>query len=157
MHSATSEYALSAIVHIARIGAGRAVLAREVAALAKVPHNYLSKVLSTLSRAGILQGSRGAGGGYRLARDPSRIFLADIIDLFDGERSRPACLFGGGRECSDETACYAHEDWKKVRSAYLEFIETKTIADISGLSRPGIAGTETPAIGADVPGESAQP
>jgi Rrf2 family protein len=132
MLSTTSEYALSAVAALARLPEGEAMLARELAREVQVPPNYLSKVLSTLSKAGILVGSRGAGGGYRLARSAGDIHLIDIVEVFEGDRARPACLLGGGRECSDQNACPAHESWKKVKEAYVAFLETKTIEDIRG-------------------------
>ena len=56
---------------------------------ADVPATYLSKVLATLGRAGLVQATRGARGGYRLAKSPDQIHLIDVIELFDGPRARP--------------------------------------------------------------------
>jgi Rrf2 family iron-sulfur cluster assembly transcriptional regulator len=132
MLTSTSEHALRALVELARLENGEAVLARCLSASAGVPLRYLSKILGTLARAGILQASRGPGGGYRLGRPAREIALIEVVELFEGVRARPDCLFGGGRRCSDEDPCGAHEEWKKVRQSYIEFLESKTIADISG-------------------------
>ena len=139
MLSTTSEYALRAVAGLAAATRdGGVMLSREFAERVDVPVHYLSKILATLSRAGLLNATRGAGGGYSLARDPSEIPLLHVVSLFDGARVHPTCLFGGGRECSDENACHAHASWKQVKETYSQFLELQTIADIAGLRRnPG--------------------
>lgn len=137
MLSSTSEHALRALVEIAHLANGEAVLARTLSSSAGVPLKYLWKILGTLTKAGILQANRGPKGGYRLARTPDQIALIDVVELFEGVKTRPHCLFGGGRECSDDNPCGAHESWKGVRQSYIEFLESKTIADILGPAHGG--------------------
>jgi Rrf2 family protein len=108
------------------------VLGSDLSVEAGVPFNYLSKILGVLSKAGLLQGSRGRGGGYRLSRPADQIPLIDVIELFDGIKAKPDCLLGDGRTCSDDNSCTAHESFKKVRQVYIEFLETTTISDIAG-------------------------
>ncbi|MCH7922332.1 MAG: Rrf2 family transcriptional regulator [Nitrospinae bacterium] len=132
MLSATSEYALRAMANLAPSIKGEPVLARKLSAEAGVSLTYLSKILGTLTKAGILQASRGRNGGYRLTRAAEQISLIDVVELFDGVKAKPDCLFGGGRECSDDNPCSAHEAFKRVRQEYIDFLETTTIADIAG-------------------------
>jgi len=135
MLSLTSEYALRAIAELAREGSnGGATLARDLAERSDVPVHYLSKILTTLRRAGLLTATRGAKGGYLLARDPADIPLVEVVTLFDGDRVHPQCLFGKGRECTDDDPCDAHDAWKKVKQTYTTFLENQTIASISGLN-----------------------
>jgi Rrf2 family protein len=130
MFSTTCEYALRALVRLARMPNGTAVLGRDLAQHAEIPANYLSKILLTLRNAGILTTARGTGGGYRLRKSPDEIRLIQVVELFDGQRAKPACLLGG-RECSDENPCSAHNAWRDVRVAYLSFLENTTLAGIS--------------------------
>jgi DNA-binding IscR family transcriptional regulator len=51
----------------------------------------------------------------------------------EGPQSEPGCLLGERVVCSDDRPCAAHEAWKKVKTAYVEFLTTKTVADISAL------------------------
>ncbi len=140
MISVTSEYALRAMASITSMISystspeeGESVLARDLSLKAGVPFNYLSKILGSLTKAGILHASRGRGGGYRLARPAKQIFLIDVVEVFDGIKARPDCLFGGGLGCSDDNPCSAHEFFKKVRRKFIDFLEETTIADIAGL------------------------
>lgn len=116
---------------MARLPDGGAVLGRDLAKQATIPANYLSKILLDLRNAGILTTARGTGGGYRLRRRPGEIRLIEVVDLFDEARARPLCLLGGEKECSDEHPCSAHHSWKPVREAYVRFLESTTIADIT--------------------------
>jgi Rrf2 family protein len=66
--SASTTHALRAMAWLAAHTDGEAMLGRDLARKLKIPPDYLSKVLATLARSGVLTASRGAKGGYRLAR-----------------------------------------------------------------------------------------
>ncbi len=134
MFSTTCEYALRALVGLARVSDGDAVLGRELARSAQIPANYLSKILLALRNAGILTTARGTGGGYRLRKSAETIRLLDIVELFDGARAKPACLLGG-KSCTDEEPCPAHESWRDIRAAYVDFLESTTLASIAKADR----------------------
>src|SRR5215471_1965372 len=76
MLTTTSEHALRALTYLARLPEGSSILGRELAKEASIPANYLSKILWTLGNAGIIDATRGSGGGYRLRRGPgaARLF-----------------------------------------------------------------------------------
>jgi Rrf2 family protein len=81
--SATAAHAARALVLLARCPVGRAVPGRALAAGEAVSRGRLSQVLAPLVRAGLLRGTRGAGG-YRLCRPASRISLLAIVEAVDG-------------------------------------------------------------------------
>jgi Rrf2 family protein len=112
------------------------MLGREIATQAGIPANYLSKILWTLGNAGIIDATRGNGGGYRLKRAAAEIRLFEVVELFDRDRVSLACFLGGGRDCDCKNPCTAHEAWRVVRTAYLDFLHTKTVADISKSEKP---------------------
>jgi Rrf2 family iron-sulfur cluster assembly transcriptional regulator len=138
MLTTTSEHALRALTYLARLPEGTSILGRELAKEASIPANYLSKILWTLGNAGIINATRGNGGGYRLRRGASEVRLYEVVELFDRDRDRVrlACFLGGGKDCDCENPCTAHEAWCGVRTAYLNFLQTKTVADISKSERP---------------------
>jgi Rrf2 family protein len=112
------------------------MLGRELAEQASIPANYLSKILWTLGNAGIIDATRGNRGGYRLKRKASEVYLFEVIELFDRDRVRVACFLWGGKDCSQDHPCTAHEAWRGVREAYLDFLHTTTVADISHVETP---------------------
>lgn len=82
MISKTTEYALRAMVALAG-EEGRPILSPQIAETTRVPQAYLSKVLRTLVRAGLISSQRGQGGGFILARPPSEITVLDVVDAVD--------------------------------------------------------------------------
>ena len=82
MISQTSEYALRAVVCIGG-GVGRPMTTQEIAKLTRVPQGYLSKVLQSLSKAGLVHSQRGLGGGFVLARAIDDLTLLDVINAVD--------------------------------------------------------------------------
>lgn len=129
MISKTAEYALRAVLYIARETERGPARANEIAAALEVPGNYLSKILHTLARAGILTSERGPRGGFRLAKDTNELYLADLLEALDPGVLRADCLLGSP-SCSDETACAVHGRWKKVREPVCEFFRQTAVADV---------------------------
>lgn len=130
MFSSTATYAVRALAHLACRPRGEAVLGRDLAMIAHVPANYLSKILLTLKKAGIVEATRGLGGGYRLHQAPEDVTLAQIFDLFDPMSELPECLMGRP-SCTPEDPCPAHERWCRVKETYFHFLSHTSLADIS--------------------------
>ena len=128
--SSSATHALRAAAWLAAHDDGQAVLGRDLARALDIPTGYLSKVLGTLARSGVLSAARGAKGGYRLARPARRIRLLEVVAPFEGKRVRVACLLRPGQSCRDSGACTAHESWGRVNEAYRSFLERTTVADL---------------------------
>lgn len=79
-----SEYALLALISLARHDSSENVSGETIAGEQGIPQNYLRQILLTMNRAGYVQSTKGQHGGYRLARLPEEIVVADIVRLFDG-------------------------------------------------------------------------
>lgn len=80
--SRTTHYALLAALELAREGS-RTVSVAEVAARHRIPETALAKVFQQLVRARLAQGTRGVGGGYRLARPASHVTVQDVVHAFE--------------------------------------------------------------------------
>jgi Rrf2 family iron-sulfur cluster assembly transcriptional regulator len=132
MLTITSQYALRALSHLAR-QSGEAVLGRDLAQSVEIPANYLSKVLVTLRNAGLVDTTRGSGGGYRLSRPANEIHLIDVVELFEEvSRTRSSCFLGQTRPCSETKPCTAHSAWKGAQAAYLGFLVSTPLSEIAG-------------------------
>lgn len=127
--SQTAVYALKAVLHLAEADE-HPVRVDDVAKALDVPRNYLSKILHALARSGILDSTRGPGGGFELARSAGEIRLAEVIDPFDEVSSASGCLLGRA-ECSDYDPCAAHAGWKDVSRALTAFFNESTVGDLS--------------------------
>jgi Rrf2 family transcriptional regulator, nitric oxide-sensitive transcriptional repressor len=82
MFSQTLEYALRATVCLAQ-NAERLMTTAEIAELTLVPQGYLSKVLQLLTRAELIEATRGINGGYALAREAEKITILEVVNAVD--------------------------------------------------------------------------
>ena len=90
MFSQTSEYALRAAVFLADGPAERRT-ARDIATAMSIPIDYVSKVMQSLGRAGLVEAQRGKQGGFRLTRDSADISLLDVMNAVDPLRRISSC------------------------------------------------------------------
>lgn len=131
MLSTTTGYALRVLIVLARVPADRTVSGRCLAEETGVPANYLSKLLLTLRNAGVVTAARGIHGGYRLCPGGQDTPLERVVEIFEGPRSQADCVLGAELKCSDEEPCAAHGAWRRVRQAYVDFLENTTIGDLA--------------------------
>lgn len=127
MITTTSEYALRALVKLAQLASGELIGGKDLSKELSIPSNYLSKVMLTLRNAGIIEATRGYGGGYRLQKTADRIRLVDVVELFEGVSTRPHCFLGEKAVCSDDDPCLAHAHFRSVRQSYIHYLEKTTI------------------------------
>jgi len=85
----------------------RLVTVSEVAQRYAIPETALAKVFQQLVRAGLALGSRGIGGGYRLARPASEVTVLDVIKVYDPPRPEGHCVLwdAGDRDCEGALGC----------------------------------------------------
>ena len=124
----TAVYALRAVHCIAEEPDGAPVRVTDIATRLGVPRNYLSKTLHALAREGILQSTRGPGGGFQLAKAPAHLTLAEVVQPFLPLEGR-ACILGRGT-CNDRAPCAAHLPWKPVKAEIQDFFGLTTIANL---------------------------
>jgi Rrf2 family protein len=129
MLSKTSQYALRAILYLARQPVDRRVRASDVAEDLGIPANYMAKILHSLARNGLLRSERGPGGGFRLARAPHDVTVADAIEPFEKLASSRMCPLGRS-VCRDSSPCAVHKRWKVASAGMLEFFRETTVAEL---------------------------
>jgi Rrf2 family protein len=135
--SGTSQYAIRAVVYVARHGVAAPVRVGPTAAALDVPRNYLSKTLHVLARAGVLKSERGPHGGFQLAVPAGRLTLAQVTAPFEDVATRH-CLLGRAH-CGGARACAAHAGWSAVSTSLQTYFARTTIADLLGDSRDAAA------------------
>lgn len=131
MISLTGEYALRAMVFLARHHDQWPIPGPRIAEHAGIPSKYLSAILADLVRAGLLEGTRGKSGGFRMTRSAGEIRLADVVHPFEPViLNRRSCPFGNV-VCTDEEPCGAHEQWKGVKAAMDKFLAETTLQHVA--------------------------
>ncbi|MCU0944684.1 MAG: SUF system Fe-S cluster assembly regulator [Rubritepida sp.] len=134
------------VVVLARMGeaAGMLQSAPGLATRTGLPEPTVAKVLKILSQAGLVEGLRGARGGYRLARPLAAIPLADVIVAFEGPIALTACVDGHTGACESEHLCPVRGRWDPVNQAIRGALEAITVAELAGAA-PSLA-AHTPDI-----------
>lgn len=129
MISRTAEYALRAVVHLAaREGEEISQTVVEIARGTRVPSGYLSKVLQSLSRAGLITSQRGLGGGFRLQKAARETSLYEVIQAVDPiERIRDCPL---GLDAHGTNLCPLHQRLDDAMALIEEQFRATTIADL---------------------------
>jgi Rrf2 family protein len=94
MFSVTAQYALRVLAYLSAQPTGSVVGGQELSRKTGIPRNYLSKLLLVLGNAGIIEATRGSGGGYRLSSEPEKTPLVRIVELFDRQIVKRGCLLG---------------------------------------------------------------
>jgi Rrf2 family protein len=127
----TGQHAIRALTCLARLPEGECVGAATVARQIGAPPNYLGKLLQVLTRNGLVESRRGAGGGFRLARGPQSITLLEVMAPLDDVSRWSGCFLEPG-PCSVAAHCSIHDRWAGIRDSMLEMLERTTIADLAG-------------------------
>jgi len=127
--SATTEYALRALAHLATLERGERMLARDLAEETGIPRQFLGKILHRLARLGVLDSAKGRGGGFRFERAPDEIRVAEMVEVFEGEDRMDRCILGI-EGCTDETPCPMHAEWIVCRDQLAARIYALTMADL---------------------------
>ena len=133
--SAKADYAVRAIVELAADEGDKPVKAERIATAQEIPLNFLENILGELRHAGLVRSHRGAEGGFRLAKPPDEVTVADVIRAVEG----PLASVRGG---PPEDATYAGAAsslprvWIAVRANLRRVVENVTVADIAASKLP---------------------
>ena len=112
--SSMADYAVVTMCAAARHCGGGRVSAAELACETGLPQPTVQKLVSLLSRAGLLRSVRGAGGGLQLARPAAAISLADIVEAVEGPIALTTCVEHGRHDCALESCCSVRPHWGLV-------------------------------------------
>jgi Rrf2 family protein len=131
--SAKAEYACLAVLALAQVRPSAPTLRiREIAETHHIPERYLVQILLQLKGSGLVQSTRGAAGGYHLARPSDLISIGEVLDAIDGPDDDPTT----GREANGPGAQALAQVWMAARDAQRNVLDRTTFADVVASSRP---------------------
>lgn len=108
----------------------RLLNANEVSKKVQISLPTVSKLLKMLVSAELITSVRGSRGGYRLARDPGNISLADVITALDGKPALTQCN-AQAITCSKDAICAVRDNWRIINKLVLTTLESFTLADMT--------------------------
>ena len=115
-----------------RYGSGP-VRVREISESQEISERYLENILNTLRTSGLVKSTRGAKGGYELAKTPSGITLFDIIKSLEGPLDVVSCT--GDYECGRAAECATISVWKEIKEMIEEVLSSITLEDLAERER----------------------
>jgi Rrf2 family cysteine metabolism transcriptional repressor len=138
--SRKGEYALRAMIVLGLEYGGGPIQIQEIASRERIPKKFLEQILLELKRAGLLESTRGVGGGYRLIKPPEDVTVAKIVRIIDGPLAPLSCVSKLAHvKCPEQRGCGLYQVMKEVRDAIADVLEGVTIADICERTAPTAA------------------
>jgi len=128
--STKGRYALRMLVDLAENGQGRTVRLDEISERQGISEKYLETIAALLTKAGVIRGRRGNGGGYVLAIAPGECTVGKVLKITEGTLAPVACLGGEKNECPRAAKCPTVAMWQKLDDIIDDFVESVTIADL---------------------------
>lgn len=105
------------------------VLLKDIAKREEISEGYLEHLLPPLKAAGLVNSSRGAHGGYTLAKTPSEITLREVVQALEGPLSPAECV-GTPNVCQRVRSCVTRDIWKKLGEKISQTLESVTLKDM---------------------------
>jgi Rrf2 family protein len=130
IYSRSAEYAIRAFVHLSQTPPGKYAMARQIADETGIPAHFLAKILQQLAKQGMLKSSKGPTGGFSLRQAPEEISLLSIVEAIDGLADYQRCI-SGMAECSDQTRCGQHDQWKALRGRIMDYLRSTSVSDVA--------------------------
>ncbi|MEE9559676.1 MAG: Fe-S cluster assembly transcriptional regulator IscR [Acidiferrobacterales bacterium] len=121
-------YAVTAMLDLALHYDQGAVTLADIARRQGISLSYLEQLFARLRRHGLVDSTRGPGGGYNLAKGPEQISIAQIIVVINENIDATRC--SGERNCDDDETCLTHSLWEKLSEQIYEFLDGITLADL---------------------------
>jgi len=140
--SAKSDYALRALIEMARRDDDKPVSAEELGRRQDIPHGFLQAILADLRRAGVVRSQRGQSGGWRLAREAGTVSVADVIRAVDGPLVSVYGLRPEGVEYDESAACLQHV-WIAARRSLRDVFEQVSIQQLADQQLPDAVTSRT--------------
>ncbi len=112
-----ADYAVVLMSAASRHCGSARVSATDLAAETGLALPTTQKLVSILTKAGLLRSARGSGGGIKLARPAAAISLADIVEAVEGPIAMTACCDSGKHDCAMEGSCHVQPHWAVVNGA----------------------------------------
>ena len=130
------EYALQAIIYLARKKQGEMSTIKEISGKLDIPFHFLGKIFQKLTRQGLLHSMKGVSGGFWLAKPATEIVLFDVVIAIDGKEIMDKCVLGYA-ECNIAEPCPLHEQWKEAKSLFFGLLMKKNIHQIAKEMKKG--------------------
>ena len=131
MVSTRGRYALRVMRDLAEHNNGSYIPMKDVATRQELSLKYLERILPTLTKAKLIEGVHGKGGGYKLTRLPENYTVGEILRLTEGDLAPVACLSPDAEPCERASECRTLKMWKGFYDITNKYFDGISIADLA--------------------------
>ena len=128
--SSRGTYALRVLIDLAAQPPQDYTPLKDIVRRQDVSQKYLESIMTTLSKAGLVDAVHGRGGGYRLTRLPSEYTLGEILRLTEGDLAPVSCLEQGCAPCPKSVTCKALPVWDRLNHIINDYLDSVTLEDL---------------------------
>jgi len=128
--STRGRYALRVMVDLAEHSGDNYIPLKDIVARQEISQKYLEGIMTDLSKAGMLDGQHGKGGGYKLNRAPEEISVLDILLTTEGDLAPISCLGSGAEPCARAAECRTLPMWEKLYEMIRDYFRGISLADL---------------------------
>lgn len=130
--STKGRYGLKAIVDLAtEYDLGGRLSIAQLSERQGISYAYLEQLIGVLRKAGLVSASRGAQGGYTLARAPEAISVGEVLKALEGSTALVDCVGTEGSDCGNVCTCAARPLWLKLQRRIDDVLDSTTIRDMA--------------------------
>lgn len=130
MISTRGRYALRVLVDLAEHQGDGYITLRETAERQEISEKYLESIVKDLVKGKVIEGLRGKGGGYRLARPADEISVLDILRFTEGSLVPVACLEADSKPCARADSCRTLPLWEGLNRVVCDYLSGFTVQDL---------------------------
>jgi Rrf2 family iron-sulfur cluster assembly transcriptional regulator len=124
-------YAVMAVVDLAKYGSSKPISLSEISERQEISLSYLEQLFSKLRRSSIVASTRGASGGYTLARKAEDISIAEIVNAAEESMRLTRCGINHTSGCMSHNArCLTHHLWEDLSNHIYEYLDKITLQDV---------------------------
>ena len=137
MISTKGRYSVRILLDLAEHRGGGYIPMKEVAARQEISLKYIERLMPALKAAGLIDSVHGAGGGYRLTREPKDYTLWEILTLAEGDLAPVSCLQQNAPPCQRAAECRTLPVWQGYYDATRSYFSGITLADLMNTPQGG--------------------
>lgn len=125
-----ADYAVRVMIHLAGLPPETRASRAELAEAAECPEQFLSKVLQSLTRAGLVMSHRGNTGGFELSHAHRNASVLEIVEAIEGPLRLNLCLTSD-QACARQGWCPAHSVWVEAQIAMVAVLQRASIGELA--------------------------
>ena len=130
--STKGRYALRVMLELAQDDSAAYLPLPAIAERQGISEKYLESIISVLSKAGLVDGLRGKGGGYMMGKDPAEVRAGDILRAVEGSTAPVACD-GIDNSCARSDLCSTVKFWRGLDDVIEKYVDGVTFADLAAV------------------------